>query len=182
MKGKSAFDISEELIPVGRILKTHGLRGELKVLPLTNVEEVFKNLKNVVLYNPKNRGSLQVKVEKVRKLNKFFLIKLEGFNTINEVERFRNFQILIEKTDLPELKEDEYYFFQLIDCEVFYNDGGYAGKVIDIIETGSNDVLVVKKTGEKDTTLIPVIKGYIEKLDLENKRIIAREIEWYESE
>lgn len=168
----------KDWIPIAKILKTHGLRGELKILPLTNVHEVFKNLKNVVLYNPRTRGAFPLKVEKIRNLNKFLLIKFEGLDSINDVEKFKNFQILITEDELPELKEGEYYFFQLMDCEVFYNNGEYLGKVIDVIETGSNDVLVVKKEREKETEMIPVTRDYLIELDLRNKRIIAREIEW----
>jgi len=180
MNQKTDQDDLKNLVPIGKILKTHGLRGELKILPLTNVNEVFENLENVVLYNPRTKGSFSLKVEKVRSFNKFFLIKFEGFDSINDVEKFKNFQILISEDELPELEKDEYYFFQLMNCEVFYNDGEYVGKVIDVIETGSNDVLVVKKEQEKETQMIPIIKDYIIELDLKNKKIIAREIEWYE--
>ena len=180
MSGEFDADFLKELIPIGKILKTHGLRGELKVLPLTNIDEIFENLKDVILCNPKTKGSFPLKVEKVRKFNRFLLVKFEGLGSISDVERFRNFQMLIKKSDLPKLGENEYYFFQLVDCEVFYNNGEYVGKVIDVIETGSNDVLVVKKDGEKESTLIPVIKDYMEKMDLEDKKIIVREIEWYE--
>jgi 16S rRNA processing protein RimM len=89
------------------------------------------------------------------------------------------FQVFVPYDDLPDLDEDEYYIFQLMNSEVYYEDGEYIGVVEDVMETGSNDVIQVK--GEEEV-LIPLIKDYIVDFDLDNKKIVAKRIEYYEED
>ena len=172
------FD-DERTVAIGRIVKPHGLKGEVKVYPLTNLEDLFEEDEDVIIFNPKSGWKKRAEIEKVRKMNKLMILKLSGYDLRNDAERLRGYEIRLEKSRLPEIGEWEYYVFQLIDCEVFYEDGSRIGKIVDVIETGSNDVIVVEdEEGEEE--IFPMIRDYVVKLDLDEKKVVVRKLKWYE--
>jgi 16S rRNA processing protein RimM len=136
-------------------------------------------LDEITLYNPENKEFFMSRVEEVKPLNRFFVLKLSGLNSIEDAKKMMGFQIYVPYEDLPELGEDEYYMFQLMNSKVYYEDGEYIGVVEDVMETGSNDVIQIK--GEEEV-LIPLIKDYILNFDLNNKKIVAKRIEYYEED
>jgi len=169
-------DLLNDRIAIGKIVNTHGLKGEVKFYPYTNLEHVVRNLTNVVLFNAEKKLFYNLDVESVRKANKFFLIKFRTVNTIEEAEKIKGCEVYIKYEELPSLKEDEYYFFEILDCEVSYESGEVVGKVVDILETGANDVLVIKK-GKRET-LIPMTKDHVLNIDKKGKKIIVKNVEW----
>ncbi len=169
-------EILKEMVPIGVIGKTHGLAGELRFFPLTNVPEVIENLDEVFLYSEKKGRGFFLKIESMRMGPKSLLIKFEEFNDRESSKVLEGFKVFIKREELPELEEDEYYFEEIYDCEV-YEEGKDIGKVVDIIETGSNGVLVVKNE-EGEEKLVPMIRDYVEDVDVKNKTIKIRKMEW----
>jgi 16S rRNA processing protein RimM len=176
---KRLENLLDDKISIGRIINNHGLDGRVKFMPFTNIGEMVFGLDEITLYNPENKEFFMSRVEEVKPLNRFFVLKLSGLNSIEDAKKMMGFQIYVPYEDLPELGEDEYYMFQLMNSKVYYEDGEYIGVVEDVMETGSNDVIQIK--GEEEV-LIPLIKDYIVNFDLNNKKIVAKRIEYYEED
>lgn len=162
-------DKMEQKINTGKITATHGIRGEVKVYPLSDFSARFD--KNSKLYV----DDLPLTIEKSRSHKNMFIIKFKGYDNINDVLKFVGKYLEINKKDTAPLPEGEFYIFDIIDCHVYTNDDIYVGKVESIIETGSNDVYVVKH--EKKEVLIPAIRQVISNIDIENKKIIITPLE-----
>lgn len=176
---KRLENLLDDKISIGRIINNHGLDGLVKFMPFTNIGEMVFGLDEITLYNPENKEFFMSRVEEVKPLNRFFVLKLSGLKSIEDAKKMMGFQIYVPYEDLPELGEDEYYMFQLMNSKVYYEDGEYIGVVEDVMETGSNDVIQIK--GEEEV-LIPLIKDYIVNLDLDNKKIVTKRIEYYEKD
>ncbi len=172
--------IHEDYIPIGKIIKPHGVRGELKLKPLTNVDEIFENLKNVFIYAEENRKSFKSTIIDIRKVGKGFIIFLDGINNISLAERLRNFYVCIKKSHLPDLDEGEYFFYQVLDSEVYDEDQQFIGKVAEIIETGAKNVLVIQREENHRIieNLIPIVDEFIIRMDLDNGKIFVKVLEY----
>ncbi len=167
--------ILDQSVPIGVISKVHGLRGEVRFVLFTNIPEIVENLDEVFLYSEKADRGFFLKVEGIRLGPKTLLLKFEEFDTREDAEALEGFKVYIKRSELPELEEDEYYYEQILDCEV-YEEDNYLGKVVDIIETGSNEVLVVQREGTE--ILVPFIKDYVVEVDTKGKVIRIRKMEW----
>lgn len=160
-----------ELLVVGQIVKTHGVRGEVKVLPMTDDVMRFKKLKKVFI-----DGEEKV-INGCKFQSKRVILKISGIDTIEEAEKYKNKYLEIEREDAAELSEGHYYIADIIGCNVFDTDNKELGKVYDVIETGSNDVYWVK--GGEEEVLIPALKDIVVDIDVcENKIIIKPVDEW----
>ncbi|MGA1875466.1 MAG: ribosome maturation factor RimM [bacterium] len=162
MAGKS-------LVHIGKIINTHGTRGEVKVYPLTDFPERYRSLKEVFLTTTAPESESLV-IDKVRFQKGLIILKLRGYNTIDEAERLKGCAIGIPEDQVWPLGEDEYYYFQIIGLKVYTEAGLFLGTVESIFPTGSNDVYVVKK--DRKEYLIPATKEVIREINLEAKRII----------
>ena len=139
-----------ETVKIGKIVNTHGLKGELKIIPSTHfIEERFGKGASILIR--KDSVHVHAKVERMRADRGMVYVVLEGLNDINAVD------------------EDEVYYSQLMDCEVYTRDAVYVGRVVDVIETGANAVLRVQR--ESDSVLIPYVKAVVTAVDVEEKRI-----------
>ncbi len=155
----------ENLIEIGQIVNTHGLRGDLKVMPWCDDPDIFNDLEYVLIDNK------EFIIEKSVLHKNMVLLKLEGISHINDAEFYRNKILYVPREDLGELPEGTYYICDLLGCCVETDKGAVLGKICDIIKTGSNDVYVVEDEAKKQT-LIPVIDDVIKSVDIENKMII----------
>lgn len=153
----------EQLLQVGVISSTHGVRGEVKVFPTTDDPQRFKNLKNVILDTGKEQIPLEI--QGVKFFKQFVILKFKGIDNINDIERYKRRSLFVTREDAVELEEDEYYIADLIGMDVI-TDEGEEGKLVDVIETGANEVYVVEfdKYGE---VLIPAIHDCILDVDIE---------------
>ncbi|KAF2956429.1 ribosome maturation factor RimM [Marinitoga sp. 38H-ov] len=171
---------------IGKISNTHGLNGELKLFPYSNEREIFNNLKDVLLYNPKTKRFLYAKFETIRKADKNYIISISGVENISSAQRYKDFIVYISKENLPTLKNKyEFYYFELLDKEVYYEDGNFVGKIVDILETGANEVLIIEKQIDrfnKEEILYPLIKDNIIKFVKEDDNIVVKRLEWYEDD
>lgn len=157
------------LVRIGKILKPHGVRGTLKVMPMTDDKSRYDYLKEV--YIQTRHGVKLFRVLGARYQEKFVLLDLEEINSMNDAEAYVGNFLAIEKKDRMPLAEDSYYIDDLIGLEV-YEDGECLGKLIDVMQPGANDVYVVALENGKEL-LLPVIKSVIKKIDLSEKKIIV---------
>lgn len=158
-----------EYIEIGQIVNTNGLKGVVKVNPFTDDISKFEDLKYV--YIQLKSELKKVKIEQVRYNKNQVLLKLEGIDSIEEAEKYRNFYLKTEKESQEDLGEDTYYIVDLIGLDVYSDKNEYLGKIEDVFPTGSNDVYVVKDNLGKQI-LIPAIADVVKKVDLKNKKMI----------
>ena len=166
--------MNQELIIIGKSLKTHGLHGGLKVAVLTDVAERFQRLKRVILETPsgvQKAGTIvSVRGDKSR-----VVLSCKEITSIEEAEPFVNGWIKIPRSELIALSDNEYYHFDLIGMSVFFEDGQFLGVVEEVLETGSNDVFVVKQ--QEKEYLIPAIRPVVKEIDIQQKRMILYRVE-----
>ncbi len=155
---------------VGKIVNTHALKGELKIKNLSNQDRFYKGAKLFIEY--KNEY-IEVTVKSVREQASLLLVSFENLNDINLVEKYKGCNIWIDKDSLGELPEDEYYYYELIDLDVYNEDGELKGTVKEIREVPQGQLLVIDCNG-KDK-MIPFRKEFV--VDVKEDRIIIHEIE-----
>ena len=153
----------EQFLQVGVISSTHGLRGEVKVFPTTDDAARFQTLKEVILDTGKEK--LDLEIQSVRFFKQFVIVKFKGIDDINDIEKYKGKSLFVTRENAQPLGEDEYYIADLIGMDVI-TDEGEEGKLVDVIETGANEVYVVEfdKYGE---VLIPAIHDCILDVDIE---------------
>ncbi len=154
----------EEYLRIGVISSSHGIKGEAKVFPTTDDPKRFKKLKRVFLDLKDEKKEVQI--EQVKFFKQFVILKMKGIDSIEDVERYKGKDLVIERKDALPLKEDEYFIGDLIGIRVVTENGEELGRVKDVLQTGANDVYVVEREGEKEV-LLPAIRECILKVDLE---------------
>lgn len=165
----------EQMFTIGKIVNTHGVKGEVRVLPSTDDVKRFGKLKEVKV---ENRIMTTYEIETVRYHKNFVLLKFKGIDTMNEAELLKNSLLKIDRKDALPLKKDEYYQCDLYGLRVVTDTGRDLGKLTDILMTGSNDVYVVRN--EEKEILIPAIKQCILKVDLEAREMLVHLLEGLE--
>ena len=155
----------EEMLRVGVITTTHGVRGEVKVYPTTDDAERFLELEEIWLDTGKER--LPLKIQNVKFFKNMVILKFEGYDDINAVQAWRQKDLLVTREQAVELQEDEYFIGDLIGLHVEDEEGNALGVLRDVLETGANDVYLVSRPGEKDL-MLPAINECIRKVDLES--------------
>ena len=158
----------EELLQVGMITSTHGVRGEVKVYPTTDDATRFKQLKHVLLDTGKE--TLPLEIQGVKFFKQFVILKFKGIDNINDIEKYKRCPILVERCDAVELEEDEYFIADMIGMAVETEDGKEFGTLKDVIETGANDVYVIDSI-EHGEVLVPAIKECILNVNIEECRM-----------
>ena len=155
----------EDLLQVGIITSTHGVRGEVKVYPTTDDPRRFRRLKEVVLDNGREKKNLEI--EGVKFFKQFVILKFKGLDNINDIEKYRQKSLYVTRKNAVRLQRDEYFIADLIGLKVQDEDGTELGTVKDVIETGANDVYEVEMADGR-SLLLPAIKQCILNVDVEN--------------
>lgn len=155
----------EDLLQVGIITSTHGVRGEVKVYPTTDDPRRFRRLKEVVLDT--GREKLNLEIEGVKFFKQFVILKFKGLDNINDIEKYRQKSLYVTRKNAVRLQRDEYFIADLIGLQVQDEDGKELGTVKEVIETGANDVYEVEMADGK-SLLLPAIKQCILNVDVEN--------------
>ena len=158
----------EELLQVGVITSTHGVRGEVKVYPTTDDATRFKQLKHVLLDTGKE--TLPLEIQGVKFFKQLVILKFKGIDNINDIEKYKRCPILVERCDAVELEEDEYFIADMIGMAVETEEGKEFGTLKDVIETGANDVYVIDSI-EHGEVLVPAIKECILNVNIEECRM-----------
>lgn len=159
-------------IVIGKIVAPHGVRGDIRIMPLTDRPEQFLNLSYLLLEDGR-----QLTVKAARFHKRMVLVSTKEITTMNDAELLRDTKILIRAEDLPPLEEGRFYVADLIGLPVFDEEGKQLGTFKDSITTGSNDVYIVAVPGGKDL-LIPALKIYVREINLQEKRIVVKLPEW----
>lgn len=154
----------EEMLRVGVISSTHGVRGEVKVFPTTDDAARFKKLKTVILDT--GHGPMTLNVEGVKFFKNMAILKFKEFNDINEVEKYRGKDLLIRRDQAVPLGPDENFIADLIGLKVVTDGGEDFGILKDVLLTGANDVYVIEGKDGKEY-LFPSIKQCVLNVDLE---------------
>ena len=166
--------MSNEFFNVGQIVNTHGIKGEVKVLCLTDNKENFKRYEKVLI-DDEYYNILGVKFQKYR-----VILKLEGIDDIDTAETFKQKYLKVSRENEPELDEDTFYVVDLIGCTVFDTNDKELGKIYDVIETKNNDVYWIREPKE---LLIPVLEDIVLDIDIEAKKIIIQPVgEWMDED
>jgi 16S rRNA processing protein RimM len=156
-----------EYLSVGVVLKPHGLKGEIKVKPLTDDERRFDNLYSIYLKEEQYR---ELNIVSRRYVKNMVYLKLKGYNTIESVEPLRNQHLWIPRSMARKLPKDTYYIADLLGCRVETLTGQNLGEIVDVQETGSNDVFVLRG-GSFGEVLIPALKKVITQVDIQSKLV-----------
>ncbi|NMB96893.1 MAG: 16S rRNA processing protein RimM [Clostridiaceae bacterium] len=157
-------------LEIGKIVKTHGVKGELKVLPLTDYVERFFDLKWAFVGN-EDDNLRKYSFEKVRLQKNLVIVKFRGINNKTEAEVLKDNFIKVDRENAIKLPEDTFFICDIIGCEVLDEDtGNKLGVVYEVLQTGSNDVYVLKSDNSKEI-LIPALKTVVKKVSLEDQKI-----------
>lgn len=162
-----------ERLAIGKITKPHGIKGEVKIQPMTDDVKRFKKLKTVFI------DDVEVKVESCKIQPDRAILKLEIINTPEEAVKYKEKILYIDRKNAVSLEEDEYFVADLIGCVVEDENGAELGDVIEVISTGSNDVYWVKNN--KEEILIPALKDIVISVDVKENKIVIKPVsEWME--
>lgn len=163
------------LYKVGNIVNTHGIRGELKVMATTDFpEERFVKGQELVIDGQK---PLTVIIQTVRQHKQFFLISFKDMQNINDVEKYKGRELMIDGEDLQELDDNEFYYHEIVGLTVIDNENGETlGTVKEIMELPANDVWVVSRKGHDDIYL-PYIESVVTEINLDDKTAHVTQLE-----
>lgn len=160
----------EGLLEIGQIVNSYGIKGFLKVVPLVDNNNQFKEFKTI--YIQENKKSKELKVEEIKFSKNLVLVKVEGIDTIDEALKLKNLYLYAKREDIK-LEEGAHFIVDLIGLEVYTDEGKLLGKLKEVLQPGANDVYVVENE-EKKQILIPVIPDVIKKIDLQEKKVIVK--------
>ncbi len=160
--------MSDKMIVIGKIGAPQGVRGEVRLIPLTDFPERFKTLKTALFDD-----GTRLEVESVRYHQQFVLLKFKGLDDRNAIEPLKNKLLQIERKDLIPLPEGHYHIFDIIGLSVYNEQEEYLGKISDVLQTGSNDVYVVEQK-EKQPLLIPGLKTVVLSIDITAGKMIVK--------
>ncbi len=159
-----------EYLNVGKIVNTHGIRGEVRVISQTDFpEQRYQKGARLTLFQT-GKAPLQLTIASHRKHKNFDLLTFEGYPNINDVEHFRDGILKVAEDDLTDLEEHEYYYYEIIGLNVIDEQGELLGKIKEILSPGANDVWVVQRKGKKDA-LIPYIASVVKEIDLDANEV-----------
>lgn len=159
-----------DFLEVGKIINTHGLRGEVKIMTWTDYPEDFEKLEYVLALQKGKECRLDIENIKYQKNN--IIVKFKQLAAIEEAEAYKNAVLKVHRDALGELPEGVYYIADLLECEVS-DENGIIGILKDVFSTGSNDVYDIKREGKKNL-LVPIIDGVLQNVDIENKKILIK--------
>ena len=159
----------EDMLQVGVITQTHGVRGEVKVFPTTDDVNRFKKLKQVILDTGKE--TMPLEIQSVKFFKQFVILKFKGIDNITDIEKYKRCSLYVTREHAGALEEDEYFIADMIGMEVCTEDGNIFGTLKDVIETGANDVYVIENA-EHGEVLVPAIKECIRSVDIEKGQMM----------
>ncbi len=165
-QGSAENSVEPRFLVIGRITKPHGVHGDVRVMPHTDLPERFTWLETVYVGETELRP---VAVEGVRFHGEVILLKLAGYDGREAAGVLRGEWLLVPESEAIPLEEGEYYLYQLEGLAVFTDDGEHLGELTQVIETGANNVFVVK--GQKGEALLPDTDEVVQEIDFENGRM-----------
>lgn len=165
---------NDELVPVGKITGTHGVRGLLKVFSYSGNIKSLQAAEAVLLKNKEGILSTHI-ITRVSAHSSGFILGLAGCSDMNQAQTFAGFELCLKRNQLPPTDDDEYYWCDLLGLTVCTDQGLELGTIVDIFETGSSDIYVVRNSDKE--YLIPAIADVISTIDLPGKKMIITPLE-----
>ena len=163
--------MKKQYLEAGKIVTTHGIKGEIKIMPYTDYPELLCEFDRLFL----GKNHEEINVERSRVFKNMVIAKLEGYDTPEVAERLRNKILYMHRDDL-ELDEDTYFIQDLIGIEVSDADSGFVyGKITDVMQTGANDVYVIQ--GKEREYLVPAIPEVVISTDIDENTMTIRPLE-----
>src|SRR4030066_648353 len=159
----------KDFVSVAYITRTHGLKGDVKVGPLSSDPERLYSLSNIFIIQ-KNGERQEGVIQKVRAIKGGFAVSLADITTVTDAQRIVGSYIAEPENEVPVLGKDTWYHYEIIGIEVFTTDGMCLGKIEDILTTGSNDVYIVRDNERE--YLIPAIRDVIKEVDTKRRRMV----------
>lgn len=159
-----------EILHIGRIGAPHGLRGEVKVQPLTDDPSRFNELDECFIVSENEKNRTPARAQGVRFLNDQVLLKFAGFDDRDAAIKIRGYYVSVDRAHAVVLPEDTWFICDLLGCEVYDEIHGSLGFLKDVIQNSAHDVYLVRKSGQADI-LIPVLKTVVKEVDIDNRRI-----------
>ncbi len=167
----------ERLLNIGKVVNTHGIRGEIKVWPQTDFPEVrFKPGSKLMMFPPEAGQPITIEILASREQKKMYVLQIKGYDNINQVEKYKGWELKVAESERVPLPEGEYYFRDIVGCAVESDEGEQLGTVKDILSTGANDIWVVQMPKGKDL-LIPVIDDVVLNVDIAERKITVHLLE-----
>ncbi|MGQ9630889.1 MAG: ribosome maturation factor RimM [bacterium] len=170
---------NESLVHIGKIIKTRGFRGEVRVRLLTDFPERFRNLSRFYLVRESIPSEiLEARIHSVKYISRDFVaIRFEGVDSVEKARDFVGFIIAVPREEIPPIDDEgSYYVFDLVGLDVLTDGGIPLGRISDVFPTGSNDVCVVRGNGGEEL-LLPMIPNVVLKIDLEGRKMIVHTME-----
>lgn len=154
----------EDILQVGVIASTHGIKGEVKVFPTTDDVKRFKRLKEVILDTGKEQITLEI--EGVKFFKQFAILKFKGIDNIDDVVKYRQRSLYVTRENAVRLSKDEYFVADLMGLKIRNEEDREIGVLKDVLETGANDVYIITLNDGREL-LLPAIKQCVLAVDME---------------
>lgn len=161
-----------EFITIGRIIRPHGIRGEVKVYPLTTIPGRFLDVGDVIVEYPDGSNETH-HIWHARYANDYVIVKFDTLGTRNDAERLSGSYISVPRSKIPILDEGSYYAFDLIGVQVNDEQGKWAGEIVDIESFPANDILIIRRE-DGVTVQVPAVREFVIAVDIEQKKAIVR--------
>jgi 16S rRNA processing protein RimM len=167
----AAFPYWDNLVTIGKIVKPHGLKGELGVKPITDFPERFEQTETVFAHQQKDPVR-KLEIEAVRDHSGGFLVRFRGVNSIAQAQALRGFFLAVPEDELVVLEEDEYWHWQLEGLNAFAPSGERVGVLKEVIESLAHDLYLIE-TDSGESHLVPAVHQYVPEIDIEKERIVV---------
>lgn len=164
---KSSPSAAEKRIVIGKAGAPHGVKGEMKVIPMTDYPERFQGMTHCYIDNK------PVKLTNIRYQKSHVLMTVEGISTREDAAAFVGKFVSVDRSEAVPLKEGEYYTADIIGLSVSETDGRLLGTVTDVIRTGSNDVYIVSLPGRKEDVLVPALKTIVREISIADGHMVV---------
>ena len=175
LNGTGSPKIGEPVyLSIGRLGKPHGLDGGVVFYIITDFPERLQVGRKVFIGDE----HIPAHINSVKEHSRGLIFHFNEFDTVEQVEKFKSQFVFVDAIELPELPEGEYYHHQLIGVQVFDNQGQKIGEIQEILETGANDVYLIKDENQKEI-LYPVLLNLIEKIDIEKREMVVKPLQYY---
>jgi 16S rRNA processing protein RimM len=161
-------------VPFGKVLKVHGLSGEVKILPFSREFDSLSGLERLFIQKRRDQSPCEFKIIRRGFQKNYAIVELQGVKSVADAEELRGCTVMVDTSDLLELEEDEYYWYQLIGLGVYTTQGIYLGRVENLMDRVHQSLLIIKK-GQKEF-LIPMVDSIIKEINLEDSRILVSPI------
>ncbi len=158
---------------MGKIVNTHGVRGEVKVYPYSDDLEKFEDFEYFYI---EGEDKKKFEIESTRVHKNMVLVKFKGYEDINKVLNLLNKNVYMERKDVEDDGEG-HYIVDLIGCEIFDDQGAFVGHLKDVLQTSAQDLYEIKKKSDGKVFYLPVVDEFVKSIDIKNRKIVIHIIE-----